>query len=136
MKSTTVWVVSAFVVGSIMGGVTSSDTRAEFIEVPKTKVIHEPAPEPEKVPYIPEGCLDAVETAERLAISAEGIYASGEEQIAIVQDGRLYLAAQRNMSDIEERQRALHGETVGFLYELAKDLAVYEEEIKECKASE
>lgn len=137
MRRPEVWLGMTFVVGLLLGGaISEDDTRVEFIEIPRTKVVEGPAPPPIETVVVPESCIKAVALSRDIVDSARGLYRSGEEQVAIVQDGRLFLAAKRNMSEIEERQRKLFGDTTGYIYDLEVTFARYEKARKQCESEQ
>lgn len=136
MKPVLICAVLAFLLGSCMGSRFATDSPPEFIEVPKTKIEYRDPPPPEQVNVFPEACQEAVALADGIARSAEKLYGSGEEQLAILSDGRLYLAAKRNTEPIEMRQRRLHGRTIGDLYDLEEQFARYETAAKECRSEQ
>jgi hypothetical protein len=125
----------AFVLGSCTANaVIDESPQVEFIEVPKTKIVHESAPPPEQVEVFPEACQQAVSYAYDIVHASEQLYNSGEAQIDILSDARLYLASGRNTKAIDERQRRLHGKTVANLLELEESYARYELAMEKCDA--
>lgn len=134
MKRPGVWITVALISGVVLGGAASSgDSRPEFVEITRTKIVKEPAPPPVEVEVFPEACQRAVDLAADMARSAEGIYASGEEQLDIYSDTRLAAAAGASTLEIETRQRRLHGKTVGDLFDLEQAFAAYDTATKECE---
>lgn len=133
MKLTAVLVLLAFGIGSCFGGQLSEDSAPEIIKVERTKILRESAPEPEKVPYVPDSCSEALALADEIVRNAEALFHSGEEQINILQDTRLVLAAGSNTTAVEDRQRRLHGRTVEYLLNLEEKFALYEQYVAECK---
>jgi hypothetical protein len=128
----------AFLLGSCMGSRFATDSSPDIVRLPpKTEIVYRDPLPPEQVSIFPAACQAAVALADSMARAAEKLYASGEEQLTIISDGRLTLAAKKNMSEIEERQRRLHGKTIGHLYDLEESFARYETAMKECeKANE
>lgn len=135
MKRPGIWITAALIGGFSLGAINASDepTKVDFIEVPRTKIIHEPAPDPVKVPTIPQSCLDALAYADDITRAAEAIYRSGQEQLQIIEDGRLTLIRGEPMIEIDRRQRDLHGKTVGDLYDLEEAFAMYDTAEQECE---
>jgi hypothetical protein len=134
MKRPGVWISLALVSGLILGGaVTDSDSPPDIIEVPRTKIIHDPAPPPEQVEVLSESCRYTLELGDRIVRSAEAIYNSGQEQLGIFSDVRLHMAQHRSTLDLETQQRRLHGKTVDNLYDLEQSFSLYEQARQECE---
>lgn len=121
----------AFVLGSCYGG--SDEPPPEFIEVPRTKVVEVPAEPLDPIVLVPESCLLAASYADRISRHADKMYASGDEQLAIISDARKALAEGGDLNAIENRQRRLQGHTVGNLYEVSVILTRFQSAYKECK---
>lgn len=123
-----------FGVGSCVGA-RSGETKVEFIEVPRTKVVTAPAPEPETVSVVPESCLSVLEYARDIATAAEANYRLSDKQLDILSQARLLLAKGENTSAAELRQRDLMGDTVANLSDLEQAFFYYEKFDAECEAA-
>lgn len=114
-------------------GQSAGETKVEFIEVPRTEIVHEPAPAPEEVLVVPQACVKAIEYAFRIAEAAENNYQLSTRQLNIISDGRRALASGDNTSEVEVAQRQLQGDAVGNLYDLEVALERFDIVGPECK---
>jgi hypothetical protein len=112
-----------FGIGSFVGSTSQPTPEPEFIKVPHYEVIYKDAPAPPAPkPVMPESCQQAVDAAKRVTNAGSRMYAQSDEQLAILSQARFDLAAGRNTTSVDERQRALQGRTVGNLRILEESL--------------
>ena len=124
--------VVAFVLGILVANATHTP-EVDFVEVPKTKTVREPAPDPIEVTVVPEACIEAVKFAKEIADAAGRMYAYSDEQLAIISLARKTLADGGDLSVAENRQRDLQGDTVGDLYSVEEALYNFEMTYEECE---
>lgn len=133
MKAKLIIVLSIFGFGVLMGAKTASPG-VEFVEIPKTKVIHEEAPPPEKVTVVPESCLQAMELGDQLADEASDMYSHGDEQIHIMSEGRMAAVRGEGFTEVEELMRDLQSDNIQNLSDLSDLLYDFETQSEECNA--
>lgn len=133
MKGKLIAVLSIFGVGVLMGAKTASPG-VEFVEIPKTKVVHEEAPPPEKVEVVPESCLLAMDLAKQLYNEASDMYSLGDEQIDIMSEGRKAAVVGEGFSDVEMLMRDLQSDNIENLSDLSELLYDFEQQSEECNA--
>jgi hypothetical protein len=121
-----------FAVGVSTGAKTVTP-EVDFVEIPRTKIIHEEAPPPEEVEVVPESCLDALRYAEQLQVAADHMYDRGEAQKQIIKDVLIAIEMGTPLKDLMHEQRQLEEDLVGDLYDMSVTVPKYEEARKECR---
>lgn len=128
-------IILGFVLGSCMTAmhVSGQSTKTEFVRIPgKTKVIYEEKEGPTKYVF-PDSCLRAVELADVIVRNSEDMYDYGTEQLNIISDARMFLADNRDLAVIENRQRDLQGKMVGNLADAEEAFNEYQTAEPKCK---
>ena len=125
--------VLAFALGFWTANIFKEDPDPVFIKVPQTKIIHEPAPPPERVAYVPQACLLASRMAGRISKAADKMYNTGDRQLEIISAVREALASGGDISALENRQRRLRSNTIGHLWDASNDLSTFQHFYKDCK---
>lgn len=104
-----------------------------FIKVPQYKVIREPAAPPERVAYVPQACLLASRMAGRISKAADKMYNTGDRQLEIISAVREALASGGDINALENRQRRLRSNTVGYLSDVSIGLTTFQHFYHDCK---
>lgn len=105
----------------------------EFIEVTRTKIVEAPTPDPVVVSVVPDSCIEALRYADTISRAADNLYSEGVAQLDIISDARKALAEGGDLNTLENRQRALQGDTVDDLYTVSEAITRFTDVHIECK---
>lgn len=133
MRTVLVGLALAFGLGGCLGSNMADEPPPEFIEVPHTKIIEAPAPDPVEVSVVPESCLQAMALTDTISRQADKMYTHGDEQLAIISDARQAIAGGNDLNVIANRQRSLQGDTVNNLYSASEAIMKFTAVYNECK---
>jgi hypothetical protein len=128
-----IFLVVLFGLGVIAGNRTASPG-VDFVKVPITKTVHDPAPPAEVIYKLPPACQDALDAAFVVDTQANIIYDSGTEQLDILTDARIAFAGHGNLTKVQEDQQDLLSSTVGALGDMEEAFASYQGFMKDCEA--
>lgn len=134
MKGTAIALLGVFMLGGCLGSKTT-ETKVDFVEVPKTKIIHEEAPPPEvhTVYKTPDSCTMAAELTTDVSKAANELYNQGDEQLDIMSDGRVAAWKGTGFSEVENAQRDLMSDTIETLSKMQQDQTELDRALAKCK---